>query len=142
MITGGVPSGGTPGGGEVAGMGASQGPSRGRSHTHAHAGSHAADRGATGASGTAAARQAGRLRLVLATSATILGLQIVGGMAAHSLALLADAGHTFTDVFGVTMALVAIRFAARPATAERTFGYYRLEILAAAANAILLFLVA
>lgn len=109
-------------------MGAAQGPARG--HDHAVS------------ARSAGARHAGRLRIVLLTSATILVLQIAGGVASHSLALLADAGHTFTDVFGVTMALVAIRYAARPADAERTFGYYRLEILAAAANAVLLFFVA
>ncbi|GAA2067178.1 cation diffusion facilitator family transporter [Catenulispora yoronensis] len=98
------------------------------------------DHGTLGAS--AGSRHAARLRVVVATSAAILLLQIVGGVLSHSLALLADAGHTATDVFGVAMALVAIRYAARPADPERTFGYYRLEILAAAANAILLFAVA
>ena len=106
-------------------------PGRGHSH-HGH--------GALGAS--AGARHSARLKVVVATSSLILVLQIVGGLLSNSLALLADAGHTATDVFGVTMALIAIRYAARPANPERTFGYYRLEILAAAANAILLFAVA
>ncbi|NUP47067.1 MAG: cation transporter [Catenulispora sp.] len=104
----------------------------GHDHGHAH--------GALGAS--AGSRHSARLKTVVATSTLILLLQIVGGVLSHSLALLADAGHTATDVFGVTMALVAIRYAARPANPERTFGYYRLEILAAAANAMLLFAVA
>jgi cobalt-zinc-cadmium efflux system protein len=107
---------------------------------HSHSAGRGHDHGALGAS--AGARHSVRLRVVVATSSLILILQIVGGLAAHSLALLADAGHTATDVLGVTMALVAIRFAARPADLERTFGYHRLEILAAAANAILLFGVA
>ncbi len=55
---------------------------------------------------------------------------------------LADAGHMLTDAVGVGMALLAIHFAARPATATKSFGYYRLEILAAVANAMLLFGVA
>jgi cobalt-zinc-cadmium efflux system protein len=59
-----------------------------------------------------------------------------------SLALLADAGHMFTDVAGIGLAILAVTFAARPATPERTFGYYRLEILAAVVNAVLLFGVA
>jgi len=107
---------------------------------HNHGGGHGHDHGALGAS--ASAKHSARLKVVVATSSLILLLQIVGGLLSHSLALLADAGHTATDVFGVTMALVAIRYAARPANLERTFGYYRLEILAAAANAILLFAVA
>jgi cobalt-zinc-cadmium efflux system protein len=107
---------------------------------HDHGGGHGHAHGALGAS--AGARHSARLKAVVATSALILVLQIVGGVLADSLALLADAGHTATDVFGVTMALAAIGYAARPANPERTFGYYRLEILAAAANAILLFAVA
>ena len=59
-----------------------------------------------------------------------------------SLALLADAGHMFTDVAGLLLAVLAITFAALPATPQRTFGYYRLEILAAVINAVLLFGVA
>ena len=64
---------------------------------------------------------------------------MVGGLLAGSLALLADAGHNFTDVAGIGLALLAIRMGGRPATGERTFGYLRLEILAAVINAVLLF---
>jgi hypothetical protein len=64
--------------------------------------------------------------------------EVVGGLITGSLALLADAGHMLTDVGGLGLALLAINFAARPATPERTYGYYRVEILAALANAILL----
>ena len=52
-----------------------------------------------------------------------------------SLALLADAGHMLTDVAGVALALFAMTLAQRPATPERTYGYYRAEILAVMANA-------
>ena len=55
-----------------------------------------------------------------------------------SLALLADAGHVLTDVTGIAIALIAIHLAQRPATSGRTFGYLRLEILAAVVNAVLL----
>lgn len=55
-----------------------------------------------------------------------------------SLALLADAGHMLTDVAGLGLALLAIKFAERPATPERTYGYYRVEILAALTNAVVL----
>lgn len=86
-----------------------------------------------------AARQgAGRLRIVLALTASYLVIEVVGGVLTGSLALIADAGHMLTDVAGVSMALLAIWFAARPPTPEKTYGYYRLEILAALANGFLL----
>src|SRR5690606_8660740 len=66
----------------------------------------------------------------------------VAGLATNSLALLSDAGHMFTDVLGLGMALAAIRLATRRGSAHRTFGLYRLEILAALANAALLLVVA
>lgn len=78
------------------------------------------------------------LLVVLAISIGVLVLQVVGGMASGSLALLADAGHVFTDVVGVLLALGAIWLGQRPATDARTFGWYRAEILAAALNAVLL----
>lgn len=64
--------------------------------------------------------------------------EVVGGLWTGSLALLADAGHMLTDVGGLGLALLAIWFAERPATPERTYGYYRVEILAALTNAVLL----
>jgi cobalt-zinc-cadmium efflux system protein len=72
----------------------------------------------------------------------VLVVEVVGGFASNSLALLADAGHMFTDVAGIGLALVAIWVASRPANGGRTFGYLRLEILAAVVNAVLLFGVA
>lgn len=74
---------------------------------------------------------------LLLTSAFLLA-EVVGGVLTGSLALLADAGHMLTDAGGLALALFAIRFAARPATPERTYGYYRAEILAALANAVVL----
>lgn len=79
-----------------------------------------------------------RLKIVLALTFTYLIAEVVGGILTKSLALLADAGHMFTDVGGLTLALVAIRFAERKATPQRTFGYYRAEILAAVINAVVL----
>lgn len=67
--------------------------------------------------------------------------EAVGGWLANSLALLADAGHMLTDVAALAFTLLAIWFAARPATAQKTFGYYRLEILAAFVNGIALVLI-
>ena len=83
-----------------------------------------------------------RLVAVLLITTGVVVVQVIGGIVTDSLALLADAGHMFTDVAGVSLALIAVSFAARPATADRTFGYYRVEILAAVVNAMLLIAVA
>jgi cobalt-zinc-cadmium efflux system protein len=99
---------------------------------HAHGHGHA----------TATGRQRGRLVTVLAITLAVMAVEVVGGLLSGSLALLADAGHMLTDAAGVGLALLAASFAARPATPERTFGYHRLEILAAVVNALLLFAVA
>ncbi|MBK7707552.1 MAG: cation transporter [Acidobacteria bacterium] len=64
--------------------------------------------------------------------------EAVGGWFANSLALLADAGHMFTDVAAMSLTIAAIWFASRPATPQKTFGYYRLEILSAFVNGIAL----
>ncbi|SES11472.1 cobalt-zinc-cadmium efflux system protein [Pedococcus cremeus] len=83
-----------------------------------------------------------RLVVALCIALAIMVVEVVGGLVSGSLALLADAGHMLTDAAGVGLALLAATFAARPATPERTFGYHRLEILAAVVNALLLFGVA
>ncbi|CAN5612197.1 CDF family zinc transporter CzcD [soil metagenome] len=67
--------------------------------------------------------------------------EAVGGWLANSLALIADAGHMLTDVGALSLTLGAIWFASRPATSKKTFGYYRLEILAAFVNGIALVLI-
>jgi len=64
--------------------------------------------------------------------------EAIGGWWTGSLALLADAGHMFTDVAALLLALIAVWFAARPATSKKTFGYYRLEIIAALVNGVAL----
>ena len=84
----------------------------------------------------------GRLLVVLAIQVVVLVAEVVGARLSGSLALLADAGHMLTDVAGILLAVLAVTFASRPPTPERTFGYYRLEILAAIVNALLLFAVA
>jgi cobalt-zinc-cadmium efflux system protein len=83
-----------------------------------------------------------RLVAVLGLSLAIFAIEIAGGLASNSLALLADAGHVFTDVAGIGLALLAIRIGSRPASAGRTYGQLRIEIFAAVANAVLLFGVA
>ena len=91
---------------------------------------------------SAAAGHRNRLVGVFGLTFAVLVIEIVGGLISNSLALLADAGHMFTDVFGIGFALAAIWIAGRPATDARTFGFLRFEILAAAVNAVLLFGVA
>jgi cobalt-zinc-cadmium efflux system protein len=83
-----------------------------------------------------------QLLMALGITTLVLIAEVIGGIVTGSLALLADAGHMFTDVAGITLAILAITFASRPATPERTYGFYRLEILAAVINAVLLFGVA
>ena len=87
---------------------------------------------------TAAGKNKRRLAIVLGLTTAYLIAEIVGGLLTHSLALLADAGHMLTDVAGLGLALMAIQFAERPATSERTYGFYRVEILAALTNAVVL----
>ena len=103
----------------------------GHGHGHAHGGSISA--------GGAHRR---RLLVVLGLTTAVLVAEVVGSIVTGSLALLADAGHMFTDAAGLGLALLAVTFASLPATPERTFGYYRLEILAAVVNAVLLVAVA
>ena len=75
-----------------------------------------------------------RLALVLGITAAVMLAEAVGGWLAHSLALLADAGHMLADVAALGLSLVVASLAQRPATAERTFGLQRLEIVAALVN--------
>ena len=91
---------------------------------------------------SAAGTHRGRLFIVLGISSTIFVTEVVVGLTANSLALLADAGHVLADIIGTALALVAISLAARPATRERSFGFYRFEILAAVVNALILFAIA
>ncbi|MFI7407827.1 cation diffusion facilitator family transporter [Streptomyces sp. NPDC049627] len=104
----------------------------GAGHDHGHAHAH----GPT--TGTAAAAYRGRLRVALSITLGVMVVEIVGGVVADSLALIADAAHMATDALGLGMALLAIHFANRPPSMTRTFGYARAEILAALANCLLL----
>ena len=78
----------------------------------------------------------------LALISTYMVAEVVGGILSGSLALLADAGHMLTDAASIVMALVAMWIGGKAASAERTFGYYRTEVLAAMANAFGLWLIA
>ena len=82
----------------------------------------------------------GRLKVALVLTFVYMLAEAVGGWLTNSLALIADAGHMLTDVAAMSLTLAAIWFASRPATARKTFGYYRLEILAAFINGMALVL--
>jgi cobalt-zinc-cadmium efflux system protein len=82
------------------------------------------------------------LTIALALVLAIMGVEIAAGIVGHSLALLADAGHMLTDAAALVFALFAAAMSARPAVGRWTYGYSRLEILAAQANGITLGLLA
>lgn len=89
--------------------------------------------------GSASAQHRRRLRWALLVIVGFFVAELVGALVTGSLALLGDAGHMLTDVVGLGLALAAIEAAARArAHPQRTFGLYRLEVLAALANAVLL----
>ncbi|MFE5513122.1 cation diffusion facilitator family transporter [Streptomyces sp. NPDC056529] len=102
----------------------------GHDHGHGH--------GGPPPTGTAGAAYRNRLRIALGITLSVMVVEIVGGVVADSLALIADAAHMATDAVGLAMALLAIHFANRPPSGNRTFGYARAEILAALANCLLL----
>jgi cobalt-zinc-cadmium efflux system protein len=81
---------------------------------------------------------AARIRVALLLTAVVLVVEVVGGLWAHSLALLSDAGHVVTDLVVLALSFFALRQVQRPATARRTFGYQRVGILVALVNALLL----
>lgn len=83
-------------------------------------------------------REGSRLAFALLIAALTLTLEIVGGLVTGSLALLADAGHVLSDGIALALAWVAIRLGARPHSLRFTFGLHRAEVLAAAANAVLI----
>ncbi len=75
-----------------------------------------------------------RLTAVLVLTFLYMLAEAIGGFLTNSLALLSDAGHMLADVASLVLALLALWFAARPVTVRKTYGYYRMEILAALAN--------
>jgi cobalt-zinc-cadmium efflux system protein len=92
-------------------------------HNHAH---------------TLAGKNKRRPTIVFGLTTLYLVVEVIGGLLTRSLALLADAGHMLTDVAGLGLALLAIWFAKRPAMPQHTYGFYRVEILASLANAVVL----
>ena len=81
-----------------------------------------------------------KLKIVLILTATYFVAEIIGSLVTNSLALLADAGHMLTDVGGLALSLLAIYYTRRKATPQRTYGFYRVEILVSLANSVALIL--
>lgn len=90
---------------------------------------------------SAAAQNRRALFITFSLTFSYFIVEVVGGILTNSLALLADAAHMLTDVGGLGLALFAIWIGQKPATSEKTYGYYRVEILAALANAVVLFFI-
>jgi cobalt-zinc-cadmium efflux system protein len=109
------------------------GHGHGHAHDHSHAGGH---------HDHTAGAPARALIVALGLTASVLVAELIGAWAFNSLALLSDAAHMMTDVAALVIALLAIRVGAKAADDRRTFGYKRLEILAAGFNALLLFVAA
>ena len=110
---------------------------------HDHGGGHGHSHPGASQALSAGGRYRKRLGIAFVLTFAFFLVEVVGGLIANSLALLSDAGHMFTDVLGLGMALAAIQVATHGSLhPQRTFGVYRLEILAALANAVLLFGVA
>jgi cobalt-zinc-cadmium efflux system protein len=109
-----------------------------RYHEHEHHDDHAHTH-AHGAVQTAG----GKKDLLIALSITMVMMvaEVVGGLLSNSLALLSDAGHMLTDNLALLLSFFALKFASLPATEKKTFGFYRLEILAALINGIVLVLI-
>ena len=106
--------------------------------SHLHAGHAAADCAGPAQDLERRRKERNGLRFALGVTAAIFLVELVGGWISGSLALRADAGHLFADVVGLSISLAGIAIASRPVDSRRTWGYHRLEILAALANGILL----
>lgn len=85
---------------------------------------------------------ASKLKVGIMLTSFILVLEVVGGLLSNSLALLADAGHVFTDVIALTLSWYGVKQAERPASHGMTFGYHRVGVIIAVVNAISIFVIA
>lgn len=110
-------------------------------HASEHATGHSHDHGLSGAT-TGTAKHRTRLILALIITLTVVLVQFIGALVSGSLALLADTGHMLTDATGIAIALIASLIAGLPATSKRTFGYLRVEVLAALLNGVVLSVIA
>ena len=104
-------------------------------HTHVHGEEHSRHGASAGVARVADRR---RLKIALVLTAVIAVAEGLGGYVSNSLALMSDAGHMLTDISALGLSLLALWFAERPADVKKTYGYYRLEILSALVNGVLL----
>ncbi len=104
----------------------------GHGHRHGHKGAP------RGSAGEERRKDAKRLFFALALTGTIAVAEVVGGFLTNSLALMSDAGHMLTDISALALSLLALWFAGKPADMKKTYGYYRMEILSALLNGVLL----
>lgn len=116
------------------------GHSHGGGHDHDH--SHGHSHGAHGHHHFDPEGNKKGLAIALIITFTIMLLEFFGGLITNSLALLSDSGHMLSDSSSLVLSLVAIWFAAKPASSRKTYGFYRFEILSALFNGITLFLIA
>jgi cobalt-zinc-cadmium efflux system protein len=107
----------------------------GHAHEHAHRAGHAHEHAHAA---DAAADNERRVFLTLVLTAVFMVAEVAGGIAAGSLALLADAGHMLTDTASLTLAWAAFRIGRRPHDAKRSYGYHRFQVLAAFVNGVAL----
>src|SRR5688500_20064445 len=110
----------------------------GHGHRHGAGTPHQHHRHPDEGGGGLSSRGQRRLLIVMLLTASYMVAEVLGGWWTGSLALLADAGHMLTDVAALALALIAAWFGTRPATSKKTFGYHRLEILAALVNGVAL----
>ncbi len=113
-----------------------------RPHDHGHDGHDHHGHDHALAEGSRQAPAGGKRDLLIALSITVLMMvaEVIGGLLSNSLALLSDAGHMLTDNLALLLSFFAMKFATLPATERKTWGFYRLEILAALLNGIVLVL--
>jgi len=124
--------------------GKSKRDSGGHDHSHGGHGDHHHHHGLGGHHHHDAGRDGNKTGLAIALTITvgIMVLEFVGGLLTNSLALLSDSGHMLSDASALALSLVAFWFAAKPASPNKTYGYYRFEILAALFNGVTLFVIA
>ena len=92
----------------------------------------------TSTQGELSLQRARRLKIVLLLSSSYFGLSIITVLTTDSLALLSEAGHVLADIGGIALALFAVIYTRKPATPQRTYGFYRMEILASFVNSLIL----